>query len=389
MTTFDGHPWNWAAHEQGERTPRKNEGSRWNAGKDLSFVPLRPERVVEVRYDYMEGVRFRHTAQFVRWRPDREPAVVHLRAARTAGRVPPRRRPHRRLTPARTHPGRPRTPPARHLCASRARARLCASVARCPARPAPSWRPPGAPPCPTSCPARTTRRARAVLRHQPRPRHRAHRAPLRPARQPVLARAAPLRVHPPPAAARRAGRAARARPGDHEHGRAGDGAGGRADRRRGARGRACGSASSWRGVRPRWLAVVGITAYRVAFDAPRAAVGPQDARWGTPGCGCCRTPAGSTPTGSSPTSRPSSPASAPRLSRSERRKHVRPDVRTWLRQRVRSGVEVLRLLLGSPGALAGVAVGPLQQLVEQEHRVVDAGVQVAELGEPRRARSRW
>ncbi|GEL17795.1 ATP-dependent DNA ligase [Pseudonocardia asaccharolytica] len=73
VTTFDGHPWNWAAHEQGERTPRKNEASRWNAGKDLSFVPLRPERVIEVRYDYMEGQRFRHTAQFVRWRPDRDP----------------------------------------------------------------------------------------------------------------------------------------------------------------------------------------------------------------------------------------------------------------------------------------------------------------------------
>jgi ATP-dependent DNA ligase len=73
VTTFDGHPWNWAAHEQGERTPRRNEGSRWNGGKDLSFIPLRPERVVEVRYDYMEGERFRHTAQFERWRPDREP----------------------------------------------------------------------------------------------------------------------------------------------------------------------------------------------------------------------------------------------------------------------------------------------------------------------------
>jgi ATP-dependent DNA ligase len=74
ITGFDGHPWNWAAHEAGERTPRKNEYSRWNAGKDLSFVPLRPERVVEVRYDHMEGERFRHTAQFNRWRPDREPA---------------------------------------------------------------------------------------------------------------------------------------------------------------------------------------------------------------------------------------------------------------------------------------------------------------------------
>jgi ATP-dependent DNA ligase len=73
VTTFDDHPWNWAAHQAGERTPRKGEGSRWNAGKDLSFVPLRPERVVEVRYDHMEGERFRHTAQFVRWRPDRTP----------------------------------------------------------------------------------------------------------------------------------------------------------------------------------------------------------------------------------------------------------------------------------------------------------------------------
>ena len=73
VTTFDQHPWNWAAHHSGERTPRKNEMSRWNNGKDLSFVPLRPERVVEVRYDYMEGDRFRHTAQFERWRPDRDP----------------------------------------------------------------------------------------------------------------------------------------------------------------------------------------------------------------------------------------------------------------------------------------------------------------------------
>jgi len=73
VTSLEGHPWDWAAHFGGERTPRKNEFSRWNNGKDLSFVPLRPERVVEVRYDYMEGDRFRHTTQFVRWRPDRDP----------------------------------------------------------------------------------------------------------------------------------------------------------------------------------------------------------------------------------------------------------------------------------------------------------------------------
>jgi ATP-dependent DNA ligase len=74
VTSFDDHPWAWAKQEEGNRTPRNAEGSRWQAGKDLSFVPLRPERVVEVRYDHMEGVRFRHTAQFSRWRPDREPS---------------------------------------------------------------------------------------------------------------------------------------------------------------------------------------------------------------------------------------------------------------------------------------------------------------------------
>jgi ATP-dependent DNA ligase len=74
VTSFDDHPWAWARQEDGTRTPRNAEGSRWAAGKDLSFTPLRPERVVEVRYDHMEGVRFRHTTQFVRWRPDREPS---------------------------------------------------------------------------------------------------------------------------------------------------------------------------------------------------------------------------------------------------------------------------------------------------------------------------
>jgi ATP-dependent DNA ligase len=73
VTTFDDHPWNWAKQEEGTRTPREAEFSRWNAGKDLSFTPLRPDRVVEVRYDHMEGPRFRHTTQFVRWRPDRDP----------------------------------------------------------------------------------------------------------------------------------------------------------------------------------------------------------------------------------------------------------------------------------------------------------------------------
>jgi ATP-dependent DNA ligase len=74
VTTFEGHPWDWGAWQEAEgRTWRGADTSRWNPGKTLSFVPLRPERVVEVRYDHLEGRRFRHTAQFVRWRPDRDP----------------------------------------------------------------------------------------------------------------------------------------------------------------------------------------------------------------------------------------------------------------------------------------------------------------------------
>jgi ATP-dependent DNA ligase len=70
------HPWGrWAEAEHhnvtGERLPGAQ--SRWSAGKDLSFVPLAPKLVLEVGYDHMEGTRFRHTAQFKRWRPDRDP----------------------------------------------------------------------------------------------------------------------------------------------------------------------------------------------------------------------------------------------------------------------------------------------------------------------------
>lgn len=68
------HPWgHWAewAIANPDRVPGTQ--SRWSAGKDLSFIPLRPDRVLEVGYDHMEGRRFRHTAQFKRWRPDREP----------------------------------------------------------------------------------------------------------------------------------------------------------------------------------------------------------------------------------------------------------------------------------------------------------------------------
>jgi ATP-dependent DNA ligase len=82
-TDTAAHPWYGAegAHDAPpgdgaptpDRTPRAAETSRWNTGKDLSFEALRPELVVEVGYDHMEGTRFRHTAQFKRWRPDRTP----------------------------------------------------------------------------------------------------------------------------------------------------------------------------------------------------------------------------------------------------------------------------------------------------------------------------
>src|SRR5579862_1638724 len=72
---LDGHPWaGWmsaAAHE-GHRLPGAT--SRWNAGRDLSFELLRPELVAEVGYNHLQGDRFRHPAQFRRWRPDRDPA---------------------------------------------------------------------------------------------------------------------------------------------------------------------------------------------------------------------------------------------------------------------------------------------------------------------------
>jgi ATP-dependent DNA ligase len=68
------HPWGewqeWAIANP-DRVPGTQ--SRWSQGKDLSFTPLRPERVLEVAYDHMEGRRFRHTAQFRRWRTDRDP----------------------------------------------------------------------------------------------------------------------------------------------------------------------------------------------------------------------------------------------------------------------------------------------------------------------------
>ena len=70
------HPWkSWAAPEAGEGGHRMPGGqSRWSQGKDLSWEPLRAELVVEVAYEHMQGSRFRHMAQFRRWRTEKKPA---------------------------------------------------------------------------------------------------------------------------------------------------------------------------------------------------------------------------------------------------------------------------------------------------------------------------
>ncbi|MFJ6216220.1 ATP-dependent DNA ligase [Streptomyces sp. NPDC092296] len=74
MPSVEGHPWAaWADEEAAAVDRMPGAPSRWTGKKDLSWVPLRPERVCEVAYDHMQGGRFRHTAQFRRWRPDREP----------------------------------------------------------------------------------------------------------------------------------------------------------------------------------------------------------------------------------------------------------------------------------------------------------------------------
>src|SRR5262249_28419299 len=66
------HPWKeWAENDGGQRIPGAQ--SRWSQGKDMSWEPVRPELVIEVAYDHMQGSRFRHTAQFRRWRTDKKP----------------------------------------------------------------------------------------------------------------------------------------------------------------------------------------------------------------------------------------------------------------------------------------------------------------------------
>lgn len=71
---LDDHPWaRWQDDDAHTEDRLPGATTRWSSGKDLTFVPLAPTRVAEVGYEHMEGTRFRHTAQFKRWRPDREP----------------------------------------------------------------------------------------------------------------------------------------------------------------------------------------------------------------------------------------------------------------------------------------------------------------------------
>jgi ATP-dependent DNA ligase len=69
------HPWRDWAEAQGEAGGRMpGAQNRWNAKKDMTWEPIRPELVAEVAFEHMQGDRFRHTARFQRWRPDREPS---------------------------------------------------------------------------------------------------------------------------------------------------------------------------------------------------------------------------------------------------------------------------------------------------------------------------
>ena len=72
---LENHPWrDWAEADADTGTRMPGAQSRWTGGKDLSWEPLRIERVCEVKYDHLQGDRFRHATQFLRWRPDKQPA---------------------------------------------------------------------------------------------------------------------------------------------------------------------------------------------------------------------------------------------------------------------------------------------------------------------------
>jgi ATP-dependent DNA ligase len=71
---LDDHPWREWAEQMSSQQRMPGGGSRWNAGKDLSWVPIRIGRVAEVTFGQLQEGRFRHGSQFLRWRPDRDPS---------------------------------------------------------------------------------------------------------------------------------------------------------------------------------------------------------------------------------------------------------------------------------------------------------------------------
>jgi ATP-dependent DNA ligase len=74
QNALENHPWReWAQADAATLDRMPGAQSRWSAGKDLSWEPLRIERVCEVKYDHLQGNRFRHAATFLRWRPDKQP----------------------------------------------------------------------------------------------------------------------------------------------------------------------------------------------------------------------------------------------------------------------------------------------------------------------------
>jgi ATP-dependent DNA ligase len=86
---MEGHPWqDWAEWQHTDEARKPGATSRWNAGKDLSWVPVRAERVAEVTFGQLEKRRFRHGVSFVRWRPDREPSSCRYDQLEVADPVP-------------------------------------------------------------------------------------------------------------------------------------------------------------------------------------------------------------------------------------------------------------------------------------------------------------
>jgi ATP-dependent DNA ligase len=86
---LEGHPWReWAEAAAHQETRLPGAVSRWNAKKDLSWVAVRPERVVEIAFSQLQGSRLRHSSHFVRWRPDRDPISCRYDQLDVASPIP-------------------------------------------------------------------------------------------------------------------------------------------------------------------------------------------------------------------------------------------------------------------------------------------------------------